>query len=255
MQLSFRPHLAAAYKSPAQIARVLTEEWLSREVYCPNCGEHPLKAFPNNTPVADFFCANCDEEFELKSKKGNLGHHINDGSYKVMLERIQAENNPHFFFLNYGADWQVQQLLLIPKHFFTPSVIVARKPLTDTAKRAGWIGCKIDLTKLPSAGHIFVVREGKACPPEQVRENYRKTLFLGQQKVKNRGWTLSVMHCIERLNKEVFSLQELDFFVPELQAQYPKNKFIREKIRQQLQILRDQGWLEFQSRGVYRRIF
>lgn len=34
---------------------------------------------------------------------------------------------------------------------------------------------------------------------------------------------------------------------------YPGNNNVRPKIRQQLQVLRDRGWLEFNGRGVYRR--
>ena len=33
---------------------------------------------------------------------------------------------------------------------------------------------------------------------------------------------------------------------------YPANHNVRPKIRQQLQVLRDRGWLEFVGRGRYR---
>jgi len=35
---------------------------------------------------------------------------------------------------------------------------------------------------------------------------------------------------------------------------YPNNNFIKDKIRQQLQLLRDKGILEFTSRGNYRKL-
>ena len=39
-----------------------------------------------------------------------------------------------------------------------------------------------------------------------------------------------------------------------LAALYPGNRNVRPKIRQQLQVLRDRGWLEFTDRrGTYRR--
>jgi hypothetical protein len=33
---------------------------------------------------------------------------------------------------------------------------------------------------------------------------------------------------------------------------YPNNRHVQQKIRQQLQVLRDRGYLEFLSRGRYR---
>ena len=38
MDLSFNTALIQGYKSAAQIARVLTEDWLARNMYCPICG-------------------------------------------------------------------------------------------------------------------------------------------------------------------------------------------------------------------------
>jgi hypothetical protein len=67
------------------------------------------------------------------------------------------------------------------------------------------------------------------------------------------GWKFLVRDAVERL-PEVFSLSELvarrDFFA----AQYPSNRFIEAKIRQSLQILRDQGAIQFLGNGKYRRL-
>ena len=74
MNLNFNKNLAANYKSPSQIIRVLSEDWVSNQSYCPNCSAEPLAEFTNNQPVADFYCANCNEEYELKSKKAKLSN-------------------------------------------------------------------------------------------------------------------------------------------------------------------------------------
>jgi len=37
-----------------------------------------------------------------------------------------------------------------------------------------------------------------------------------------------------------------------LRKKYPDNQHIKDKVRQQLQVLRDRGYLEFTSRGNYR---
>ena len=63
MNLNFNVRLAEGYKSNSQIVRRLTEDWVLNNSYCPNCGEITLNEFANNSPVADFFCKKCNEEF------------------------------------------------------------------------------------------------------------------------------------------------------------------------------------------------
>src|SRR5690606_27178292 len=105
MNLSFDTDLIYGYKSKSQIVRRMTENWVLNNSYCPNCGDFPLIEFENNRPVADFYCKYCSEEFELKSKKGKLSTRVSDGAYKTMIERINSENNPNFFFLTYTKNW------------------------------------------------------------------------------------------------------------------------------------------------------
>jgi DNA-directed RNA polymerase subunit M/transcription elongation factor TFIIS len=89
--------------------RVMTEEWVSRAGFCPNCGRM-LSQFGNNKPVADFHCGNCSEEYELKSKHGNVGKKIVDGAHATMIERLNSDNNPNFFFLTYDkSTLEIQQ--------------------------------------------------------------------------------------------------------------------------------------------------
>jgi type II restriction enzyme len=51
--------------------------------------------------------------------------------------------------------------------------------------------------------------------------------------------------------RESFSLADMYAFEARLGGLYPGNRHVREKIRQQLQVLRDRGWLEFMGRGRY----
>ena len=57
---------------------------------------------------------------------------------------------------------------------------------------------------------------------------------------------------VERLHKSTFTTQELYVFKDELQSLYPDNKDIRAAMRLMLQKLRNEGYLEFISRGQYR---
>ncbi len=60
------------------------------------------------------------------------------------------------------------------------------------------------------------------------------------------------MKCIESLGKPEFMLEEVYGFEEHLGELYPSNQNVRPKIRQQLQYLRDRGFVEFVSRGHYR---
>ncbi len=71
MNLSFNKTVASIYKNPSQKIRVLTEDWVDNEIFCPSCGTN-IENYENNRPVADFYCPKCNEEYELKSKKDGM---------------------------------------------------------------------------------------------------------------------------------------------------------------------------------------
>ena len=253
MRLNFSSQLAAAYTSVSQKARVMTEHWVGLSAFCPSCGQISLKKHANNNPVGDFFCGACSEDYELKSKQGVMGLKIVDGAYRTMMERLESSSNPNLFFLNYDqANAQVIDFLVIPKHFFIPDLIEKRTPLAATARRAGWVGCNILAHKVPAAGKIFLVQSGAVTPKEKVLSEWQRTLFLrDEKKAASKGWLLDVMRSVEKIGKREFSLADVYAFEPELARLHPENKHVRDKIRQQLQVLRDRGFLEFESRGCY----
>ena len=247
--LSFDNELASAYKSESQRIRILTEDWVAWHGFCPNCGRR-IEQYSNNAPVADFYCPSCGEDFELKSKRDIFGTKIVDGAYNTMIKRISSQKNPNFFFLNY-ADNTVENFLVIPKHFFVDDIIEQRKPLATTARRAGWVGCNILINKIPNNGKVFYVRDSIAIPQKHIITEYNKTKFL-QTNTSARGWLLDIMNVIEKFGKIQFSLQDVYAKESVLQDKHPDNNNVRAKIRQQLQILRDKGYLEFLGEGEYK---
>jgi type II restriction enzyme len=70
--------------------------------------------------------------------------------------------------------------------------------------------------------------------------------------------TEAVWQCILLMDVDVdstFTLKEIYSAEPVLQLIYPRNTRIRAKIRQQLQVIRDHGRLQFvDNDGVYRRL-
>lgn len=155
--------------------------------------------------------------------------------------------------MTYSEELAVNNFLIIPKHFFTANIIIKRKPLSATARRAGWVGCNIDLRQVPEAGKVFLVKNQTVIPRDKVTQQFKQTLFLRKQSNLARGWTLDVWQCIDRLD-EKFNLKQVYAFAEELKLKHPDNNHIQDKIRQQLQILRDKGIIEFLGRGRYQKL-
>lgn len=173
--------LSKEYKSQPKKIGFLTEDWVDKQIYCPNCGELKIDKFENGRSVADFFCSHCKEEYELKSKKDSMGNRILDGAYGTMVERLKSENNPSFFFLNYNLkNYEVQNFVVIPKHFFTPEIIIRRNQ--GIPNRPNYIMCSINLSLIPQRGKIFYIKDKKIEAKENVVANWQKTLFLREEK-------------------------------------------------------------------------
>jgi type II restriction enzyme len=252
MSLGFE-ETQSPYTSGSQSARAWTEQWVRTWAYCPNCGAASITPFPNNRPVADFHCSACREEYELKSQKTRFGDKVLDGAFKAKCERLAADNNPNLFLMNYDyKQLSVTNPFVVPKHFFVREIIEERKPLPSTARRAGWIGSKILLNQIPQSGKIFIVRDGKIESKKSVLDQWSKTLFLRDQPQDARGWLIEVMKCVDAIGKNEFQIEDVYAFENRLSLLYPGNKNVRPKIRQQLQYLRDRGYLDFLSRGYYR---
>lgn len=101
-------------------------------------------------------------------------------------------------------DLRVKNFIMVPKHFFSTEIVEKRKPLSENAKRAGWV--------------------------------------------------LDILNCINKIESRDFTLEQMYQFVPMLEIKHPENRHVRDKIRQQLQILRDKGIIEFKGRGRYKKI-
>ena len=255
MDLRFNTSLAEGYKSPSQIARVLTENWLERNMYCPICGELSIRRAEPNAPVKDYECEHCKSQYELKSKKSDSDSFqatVADGVYQTLIGRITSLDNPSFFFMHYDR-YVVNNLVIVPKCFFTPSVIEKRKALANTCRRAGWEGCNILMREIPATAKIPIIRNGIALPVQEVVSHYHRVFNLQTKSVESRGWLIDTLHLVERLD-ETFTLNQMYAFAEELKQKHPYNNHIPDKIRQQLQFLRDKGIIEFKGRGIYKKI-
>lgn len=254
MNLHFNEALGEKYKSKSQKIRVMSENWITQNMFCPCCGNPHIKDLKNNQPVADMKCDNCGEVFELKSKEGAFGKKINDGAYSTMIERITSTTNPDLLVMSYSPNYDVLDLTLIPKFFFIPKIIEKRKPLASTARRAGWVGCIILYSEIPDQGKISIIKNGVPELPSRVIDNYLKIEKLKTKNLDSRGWLLDVLNCINSIKSDEFSLQDMYSYIEILQKLHINNHNIEAKIRQQLQFLRDKGFIQFLGKGCYRKI-
>ncbi len=255
MDLQFDETLAASYHSGTQKIRVMSEGWAAKNMFCPCCGNPHIQRRQNNEPVADFQCVACGAVFELKSKKGALGNKIADGAYGTMIERITGVRNPNLLVMTYSPNLSVTDMLMIPKFFFVPSVIEKRKPLAATARRAGWIGCDILIRDIPAQGKISMIENGKVADIGKVVQTYQSIEKLKTDNMESRGWLFDVLHCVNAMPTAEFTLQEIYAYSDRLKEKHFRNHNVEAKIRQQLQILREKGFIEFLGRGHYRKIF
>ena len=255
MNLQMDGKSAVNYSSNAQKIRVITEKWVKENMFCPYCGSKYISHFENNRPVADFFCPSCREEYELKSKGSSIRSKVNDGAYNTMIERINSINNPNFFFMHYNkSTLLIENLVMVPKHFFSSEIIEKRKPLANTARRAGWTGCNILINRIPDEGRIYIVKNEKEVPVEQIIEKVKKTDFISGYNLDARGWILDILNCVNKIENRTFTLEQMYQYEEMLSVKHPGNHHVKDKIRQQLQVLRDNGIIEFLGRGHYRKI-
>lgn len=200
-----------------------------------------------------------------------------------MKRAILTDRTPNLYLLHYAATaWAVRTVILIPHFAFALSAIEVRPPLAPTARRAGWIGCNILLHKIPADARIPIVDDGRIRPAAEVRRAYKRLRPLEKIKAEKRGWTLDVLNVVRALVEEreagraeatplqfggkmqecrpngtvlhnTFTLDEVYAHAEELGKRHPGNRNIEPKIRQQLQVLRDDlGLIEFLTPGHYR---
>ena len=92
----------------------------------------------------------------------------------------------------------------------------------------------------------------KISPVIEVRNAWQRYLFLKDMKLESRGWLNDVLSVVRKIKRGEFSLSDVYSYENELKALHPKNLHVRDKIRQQLQFLRDEHILVFLGNGKYR---
>ena len=66
-----------------------------------------------------------------------------------------------------------------------------------------------------------------------------------------RGWLLDVLNCVNSIADEIFPINDVYIFTEHLARKHPDNHNVLAKIRQQMQYLRDKGFIENFSAEEY----
>jgi type II restriction enzyme len=253
MILDLPVEVALGYKSLSQKARVITEAWTEENMYCPACVSNRLERLRAGAEATDFICSRCEAGFQLKALSRPIGRKIVDAAYDAMMRSVIEDRLPHFLFLSYdNKEAVVNNLLVVPSFCLGQSAIEKRKPLAKTARRAGWVGCNIVLDLVPPEGRIPAILNSEIINRSIVRKMFKQVEPLGEVSSKKRGWTLDVLTVLRSLGKVQFTIEDAYSFENVLSKKHPENRHIKAKIRQQLQILRDLGYLTFLGYGHYR---
>jgi type II restriction enzyme len=161
--------------------------------------------------------------------------------------------------------------------------------LSPSPPRSGGEGRgEVERLKSPLSDSLPVSRGDRVviAPPDEVRARFQKVKPFQEIPVEKRGWMLDVLNVVRRLAEakrpatldcgdmsplshwetclpvpkrgharalqNTFTTAEVYAFAPELEKLHPGNRHIRDKIRQQLQVLRDLGFLSHVERGEWR---
>ena len=142
------------WKSQSRIMGQAAEDWCEDNFKCYQCGDR-FRQYPNNEAGKDLYCPTCGLDVQVKAgksrKKGgkNGEYRINGNGvlkiigadYKQTLSKVKVENIDYMFVGYCCETYDITFLKGITHSEMNESFIVRRNRLSQTARRAGWVGC------------------------------------------------------------------------------------------------------------------
>ena len=127
------------------------EKMVVKNCHCPKCKKaKTLKRLPKNFKCADVVCDFCGYLGQVKAKNVNdineVPNQIIGAAWKPQQERMNAGIYfPLFIVLVCESEFSI---FYLSADLQMPSMFKPRKPLSPTAKRAGWQGFSYNLTEI-----------------------------------------------------------------------------------------------------------
>ena len=127
---------------------------VAKLVRCPGCkkSERTFRLLPNNFKCADVVCDFCGYLAQVKTKSVSgavpmdCPRQFPGAAWGPQHERMAAGIYFSLYLVVEGDNGKMG-IWFLPRDLQTPEMFIARKPLSDSAKRAGWQGFMIDTSK------------------------------------------------------------------------------------------------------------
>jgi type II restriction enzyme len=137
-----------------QVLGSFGERYVASTVSCPGCkrGERTLRVLPANFKCADVVCDFCGYLAQVKTK--SVSGPLPSACPKLVPgagwgpQKARMDAGIYFsLFIVVQNESKAVRVFFLPRDLQTEEMFVERKPLAVTAKRAGWTGFSIDITK------------------------------------------------------------------------------------------------------------
>jgi len=136
------------------------EKLVKKLCSCPKCKrEGTFRLLPTNFKCADIICDFCGYLAQIKSKKvrniEKIPSTILGAKWQPQKDRMDAGIYfPLYLVLMKDREYAIYYL---SADLQEPEMFIKRKPLSDSAKRAGWVGFKYDMTTVPEGAIVRLV--------------------------------------------------------------------------------------------------
>jgi type II restriction enzyme len=153
----FRIKINSGWNSESRIVGEACEEYVKNNVKCIRCNFNNFSKCKTNEKSKDLICANCNQKYQIKAKCASQSQ-INNikcynkikmigGEYSITLSNIN-ENIDYIIVLYEKQSYKINNILYANNEFINNECIIPRKPLSISARRAGWQGCYILLNNI-----------------------------------------------------------------------------------------------------------
>ena len=140
------------WKNESRIVGEACEEYIKNNIKCVRCKNANFEKCKTNEKSKDLICLECNQKYQIKAKCASQKQ-INNimskneiktigGEYSTTKHNIN-ENIDYIIIIYEKNSYEIKKILYIKNEFINAECIIPRKPLSLTAKRAGWQGCII----------------------------------------------------------------------------------------------------------------
>lgn len=141
------------WKSESRIIGEACEDFVKNKIKCIRCDDYAnFEKCKTNQKSIDLICINCNQKYQIKAKNVTQ-RQVDNILFKKQFKTIGGEYSTTLNNINEKIDYlivlyekhcyNILSILYIKNENVNSDCIIPRKPLSATAKRAGWQGCSI----------------------------------------------------------------------------------------------------------------